>query len=64
MKGKRRRTFKMGQTHMQSLLERVEDGKIDPSFIITHREKLEDAPQAYEKFRNKEDGCVKVVLTP
>jgi threonine dehydrogenase-like Zn-dependent dehydrogenase len=61
-------SFKMGQTHMQHymkpLLERVEDGEIDPSFIITHQHDLEEAPQAYEKFRDKEDGCVKVVLTP
>jgi threonine dehydrogenase-like Zn-dependent dehydrogenase len=60
--------LKMGQTHMQHylepLLKKVEEGKIDPSFIITHRMKLEDAPEAYKKFRNKEDGCVKVVLTP
>lgn len=60
--------FKMGQTHMQHylepLLKKVEEGAIDPSFIITHRMKLDDAPEAYKKFRNKEDGCVKVVLTP
>ncbi len=60
--------FKMGQTHMQRylapLLEMVQNGEIDPSFVITHREKLEDAPAAYEKFRDKQDGCVKVVLIP
>ncbi|WP_031425573.1 zinc-dependent alcohol dehydrogenase [Flavimarina sp. Hel_I_48] len=60
--------LKMGQTHMQHylepLLKKVEEGKIDPSFIITHRMKLDDAPEAYKKFRNKEDNCVKVVLTP
>ncbi|MCB1885236.1 MAG: glutathione-dependent formaldehyde dehydrogenase [Geminicoccaceae bacterium] len=61
-------TFKMGQTHthryMRPLLERVERGEIDPTFIITHRLKLDDAPEAYETFRDKRDGCVKVVMTP
>ena len=60
--------LKMGQTHMQHylepLLKMVENEKIDPSFIITHKMKLDDAPEAYEKFRNKTDKCVKVVLTP
>lgn len=60
--------FKMGQTHMQRylapLLEKVQNGEIDPSFVITHKVKLEDAPAAYEKFRDKEDGCIKVVLIP
>ena len=61
-------SFKMGQTHMQHylepLLQKVVDGAIDPSFIITQRMKLEEAPKAYEMFRNKTDKCVKVVLTP
>ena len=61
-------TFKMGQTHvhryLQPLLSRIESGDIDPSFIITHRMRLEDAPKGYEMFKHKEDGCVKVVLTP
>lgn len=60
--------LKMGQTHMQHyldpLLKKVVAGEIDPSFIITHRMKLEDAPKAYEMFTNKDDQCVKVVLTP
>jgi threonine dehydrogenase-like Zn-dependent dehydrogenase len=60
--------LKMGQTHMQHylepLLKKVEEGKIDPSFIITHRMKLDEGPEAYKKFRNKTDGCIKVVLTP
>lgn len=60
--------FKMGQTHMQRylapLLEKVQNGEIDPSFVITHKVKLEDAPAAYKKFRDKEDGCIKVVLIP
>jgi threonine dehydrogenase-like Zn-dependent dehydrogenase len=58
--------FRMGQTHMhrylQPLLERVENGEIDPSFIITHRMGLDEAPGAYRMFRDKDDECVKVVL--
>ena len=42
----------------------IEDGQIDPSFVITHRLGLEDGPQAYQTFRDKEDGCIKVVLKP
>jgi threonine dehydrogenase-like Zn-dependent dehydrogenase len=61
-------TMKSGQTHMQRymkpLLKKIEDGLIDPSFIITHRVKLEDAPTAYKTFRDKKDGCIKVVLLP
>ncbi len=61
-------TLKMGQTHvhkyMRPLLARIEEGKIDPSAIITHRLKLADAPEAYKTFRDKKDGCIKVVLTP
>lgn len=61
-------TFKMGQTHMQKymgpLLAKVVEGKIDPSFIITHRLKLEDGPDAYRTFRDKEDACIKVVMKP
>jgi threonine dehydrogenase-like Zn-dependent dehydrogenase len=61
-------TMKSGQTHMQRymrpLLQKIEAGEIDPSFVITHRVKLKDAPDAYKKFRDKEDGCIKVVLTP
>jgi threonine dehydrogenase-like Zn-dependent dehydrogenase len=61
-------TIRTGQTHMQRymrpLLERIEKGEIDPSFIITHRLKLDDAPNAYKMFRDKQDDCVKVVLKP
>jgi threonine dehydrogenase-like Zn-dependent dehydrogenase len=61
-------TLKAGQTHVQSytetLLKKIEDGEIDPSFVITHRLKLDDAPEAYKTFRDKEDSCIKVVLTP
>jgi threonine dehydrogenase-like Zn-dependent dehydrogenase len=61
-------TVKSGQTHVQRygklLLEKIEQGQIDPSFIITHRLALEKAPAAYKTFRDKEDGCIKVVLKP
>jgi len=61
-------TMKSGQTHMhrymRPLLEKIEAGLIDPSFVITHRVPLERAPEAYKTFRDKEDGCIKVVLNP
>ncbi len=61
-------TLKMGQTHVHkylpSLLERVEKGEIDPSFVITHRMRLEDAPAGYETFKHKQDNCIKIVLQP
>ena len=61
-------TFRMGQTHvmkyMQPLLGRIERGEIDPSFVITHRLPLDEAPNAYQMFKNKQDACIKVVLKP
>lgn len=61
-------TMRMGQTHthryLAPLLKRIEAGEIDPSFVITHRLRLDDAPAAYKTFRDKEDGCIKVVMTP
>ena len=61
-------TLKMGQTHvqryMQPLYERIQNGDIDPSYIITHRVGLEGVPEAYEIFRDKEADCVKVVVRP
>jgi threonine dehydrogenase-like Zn-dependent dehydrogenase len=61
-------TIKSGQTHvhryMKPLLERIEKGEIDPTFIVTHRMRLDDAPAGYDVFLNKEDECVKVVLKP
>ncbi len=61
-------TFKMGQTHTQRymgpLCERIQKGEIDPSFVITHKLPLSEAPAAYRVFRDKKDGCVKVVLKP
>ena len=60
-------TIKSGQTpvhrYMKKLLKHVENGDIDPSFVITHRLKLEDAPKGYEMFLNKEHDCEKVVMT-
>jgi threonine dehydrogenase-like Zn-dependent dehydrogenase len=61
-------TFRMGQTHVNrwadDLLRRVLEGEIDTTFMITHRGTLEDGPELYRTFRDKQDGCVKVVLTP
>jgi threonine dehydrogenase-like Zn-dependent dehydrogenase len=61
-------TFRMAQTPVQrylpKLMKHIEDGDIDPSFVITHRGSLEEGPGLYQKFRDKEDGCVKVVLKP
>jgi threonine dehydrogenase-like Zn-dependent dehydrogenase len=61
-------TFKMAQTpvqhYMPKLMERIEKGEIDPSFVITHRATLEQGPELYKTFRAKEDGCIKVVMKP
>jgi threonine dehydrogenase-like Zn-dependent dehydrogenase len=61
-------TLKTGQCHVQKylrpLLERVQRGEIDPSFVITHKMELGKAPVGYETFKNKQDDCVKVVLKP
>ncbi|WP_131781919.1 zinc-dependent alcohol dehydrogenase [Legionella gresilensis] len=61
-------TFKMGQTHVQRylplLLSKIMDGKIDTTKVISHRITLDEAPTAYEKFCEKEDSCIKVVMTP
>jgi len=61
-------TFKMAQTpaqkYLRPLLERIEKGEIDPSFVITHSAKLEDGPDLYRVFRDKEEGCIKVMLKP
>jgi threonine dehydrogenase-like Zn-dependent dehydrogenase len=61
-------TFKMGQTHvhryLKPLLDRIQGGEIDPSFIITHRLPLDDAPLAYKTFKEKNDNCIKVVMKP
>ena len=61
-------TIKSGQTHVQRymrpLLERIERGELDPSFVVSHRLSLDDAPRGYEMFKHKEAECVKVVLKP
>jgi threonine dehydrogenase-like Zn-dependent dehydrogenase len=61
-------TLKMGQTHVQhylkDLLAKVVDGALDPSFVITHRGSLDDAPALYKTFAEKSDQCIKVVLKP
>ena len=61
-------TVKTGQTHMQRytapLLKKVQAGEIDPSFVITHKVPLDRAPEMYKTFRDKKDGCIKVVLKP
>ena len=59
-------TIRSGQCHvhryMKPLLQRVQNGEIDPSFVITHRLPLDQAPRGYDMFLNKEDNCEKVVL--
>ncbi len=61
-------TIKQGQTHthkyMPLLLQKIQNGEIDPSFVITHELPLEEAPRAYEMFQKHDDGCIKVVLKP
>jgi threonine dehydrogenase-like Zn-dependent dehydrogenase len=61
-------TWRMGQTHVNrwtdELLALIVEGKIDPSFVITHTVGLEQGPEMYKTFRDKEDGCIKVVLKP
>jgi threonine dehydrogenase-like Zn-dependent dehydrogenase len=61
-------TLKTGQCHVQRylrpLLERIQNGEIDPSFVVTHQMELGKAPDGYETFKNKQDDCVKVVLKP
>jgi threonine dehydrogenase-like Zn-dependent dehydrogenase len=61
-------TIRSGQCHVQRymrpLLEHIEAGRLDPTFIITHRLRLDDAPAGYETFKQKQDECVKVVLKP
>jgi threonine dehydrogenase-like Zn-dependent dehydrogenase len=61
-------TFRMAQTPVQrylpQLMQRIEKGEIDPSFVITHRARLEDGPELYKTFREKKDGCIKVVMRP
>jgi threonine dehydrogenase-like Zn-dependent dehydrogenase len=61
-------TFRMGQTHVarwtDDLLRRIEEGQIDPSFVVTHTAPLAEGPGLYRTFENKQDACIKVVLKP
>jgi threonine dehydrogenase-like Zn-dependent dehydrogenase len=61
-------TIRAAQTHVNrwtdDLLRRIEEGQIDPSFVITHRAGLEQGPELYRTFRDKQDNCIKVVLRP
>jgi len=61
-------TLKMGQTnapkYLRPLLTRIQNGEVDPSFVISHRLPLDRAPSAYQVFNEKQDGCTKVVLRP
>jgi threonine dehydrogenase-like Zn-dependent dehydrogenase len=61
-------TIKSGQTHVHkylpTLLRHIQNGDIDPSFVVTHRVSLDDAPEMYKTFRDKQDGCIKVVMKP
>ena len=53
-----------GQKYMPRLLEHAAKGELNPSYLATHRVPLADSPRGYEMFKNKEDGCVRVVFTP
>jgi threonine dehydrogenase-like Zn-dependent dehydrogenase len=61
-------TIKTGQTHVHKylpkLLHHIENGDIDPSFVVTHRVPIDRAAEMYKTFRDKKDGCVKVVMKP
>ena len=61
-------SVRTGQTHVRrwtdDLVRRIDEGQIDPSFVITHSVGLDEGPEMYNIFRNKQDGCVKVVLKP
>ena len=61
-------TIRTGQTHVNrwtdDLVKRIDDGQIDPSFVITHRVRLDQGPEMYKTFRDKKDNCIKVVLRP
>jgi threonine dehydrogenase-like Zn-dependent dehydrogenase len=52
------------QRYLPKLLKLIAEGDIDPSFVITHRAALEDGPELYKTFRDKKDGCIKVIMNP
>ncbi len=60
--------FAMGQTnvhqYLEPLMERIQNGEIDPSFVITHRGTLDDAPELYRTFRSKKSDCIKAIMRP
>jgi threonine dehydrogenase-like Zn-dependent dehydrogenase len=61
-------TIRTGQTHVQRylkpLLQRIENGEIDPSFVVTHTMSLDQAPEGFQMFNDKQDECIKIVLKP
>jgi threonine dehydrogenase-like Zn-dependent dehydrogenase len=61
-------TFRGGQTHVHKylpeLIDHVSSGRLDPSFVVTHHLALDEAPEAYRTFRDKQDGCIKVIMDP
>jgi threonine dehydrogenase-like Zn-dependent dehydrogenase len=61
-------TLKTGQTHthryLAPLLNLIQEGKIDPTFVITHKADLKEGPELYRAFRDKKDNCIKVVMRP
>jgi len=61
-------TIRSGQTHVQKympmLLKRIQEGDIDPTFVVTHRMSLDEAPEGFKTFRDKQDNCIKIVLKP
>jgi threonine dehydrogenase-like Zn-dependent dehydrogenase len=61
-------TVRTGQTNVNrwtdDLVRRIEEGQIDPTFVITHNVNPSDGPEMYKTFRDKQDGCIKVVLKP
>jgi threonine dehydrogenase-like Zn-dependent dehydrogenase len=50
--------------YLPELPGKIDSSEIDPSFVITHNRPLEEGPELYRTFRDKEDGCIKVVLKP
>jgi threonine dehydrogenase-like Zn-dependent dehydrogenase len=52
------------QRYLKPLLQRIQNGEIDPSFVVTHRMPLDRAPEGFAMFREKQDDCIKIVLKP